>query len=263
MFAPLKRGYLTQGFKTTHRGIDIGWISYLIFNPPVFACKEGVVVESKWTTLGGNVIALRHDVGADHYYLSRYVHLKERKVALGDKVTEGQPIGIGGSTGNSTGPHLHFEIWVCPNAFVYKGVLNVDRDKYAVDPRLLISTDMKGEGFRMVNITPSNMPTALTIHTEVRYRESPSLKGIVIGALPIGTKFPYLGKTQIIDGYVWAKLLVNERIVYAAINYLIVNEPTREVIKEVVKTVESAIDSTVTLSNGIVVSLKRPAGEPK
>jgi len=247
MFAPLSKGYLTQGFTDDHKAIDIGWISYLILNPNVYAWRDGTVVESTFQTLGGNVIAIKHDVGADHYYLTRYVHLKSRAVSVGMKVVQGSVLGVGGKTGQTSdgkpvGTHLHFEIWVCPKDYVYKSVSNADRNKYAVDPRCLISTTMKGDLFRMVNLTPSNMPYASTPYADTRFRDLPGLKSIVLGALPKGVRIAYLGKTNSIDGYEWAKLLLDDRIVYAAAKFLTVVEPTKEVIKEVIKEVERPID---------------------
>ncbi|MEV5507551.1 M23 family metallopeptidase [Streptomyces orinoci] len=59
----------------------------------------------------GNAIVVRHD---DNTY-SQYAHLSQVKVAVGQSVDTGQEIGLSGSTGNSTGPHLHFEIRTTPH----------------------------------------------------------------------------------------------------------------------------------------------------
>lgn len=59
----------------------------------------------------GNAIVIKHD---DNTY-SQYAHLSQVKVSVGQAVTTGQQIGLSGSTGNSSGPHLHFEIRTTPN----------------------------------------------------------------------------------------------------------------------------------------------------
>ena len=59
----------------------------------------------------GNAIVIKHD---DNTY-SQYAHLTSADVQVGQTVTTGQAIGHSGSTGNSTGPHLHFEIRTTPN----------------------------------------------------------------------------------------------------------------------------------------------------
>ncbi len=74
---------------------------------PVVASDSGVVVFAGWTTVGyGNFVMIDHGNG----FQTAYAHLTAALVACGQSVAQGQIIGTGGSTGNSTGPHLHFEI---------------------------------------------------------------------------------------------------------------------------------------------------------
>ena len=73
---------------------------------PVYATFDGRVRISQYQNGGyGNLIIIRHDNGLETYY----GHLSKRLVEPNDWVTAGQVIGYGGSTGRSTGPHLHFE----------------------------------------------------------------------------------------------------------------------------------------------------------
>jgi len=88
---------------TNHKGIDIGRVYY---NSEVKAAKAGVVLTSAYSSSYGNYIVISHGTGNT----TLYAHLSSRKVSAGQKVSQGQVIGITGSTGNSTGPHLHFEI---------------------------------------------------------------------------------------------------------------------------------------------------------
>ena len=74
---------------------------------PIAASDSGVVVYSGWNTSGyGYMVMIDHGTG----YQTLYAHLSSTSVKCGASVYQGQTIGYGGSTGNSTGPHLHFEV---------------------------------------------------------------------------------------------------------------------------------------------------------
>jgi hypothetical protein len=86
-----------------HLAIDIG----LVIGESVFASDSGVVVFSGWATGGyGYVVVVDHGTG----YQTLYAHLSGVAVGCGASVAQGQTIGYGGNTGNSTGAHLHFEV---------------------------------------------------------------------------------------------------------------------------------------------------------
>lgn len=88
---------------TNHRGIDIaGSIGNIIY-----AVDDGVVVYSNWNVNGyGNLIVVDHGNG----WQSVYAHLDNFLKYCGDNVSQGEQIATLGNTGNSTGPHLHFEL---------------------------------------------------------------------------------------------------------------------------------------------------------
>ncbi|GHA77210.1 LysM peptidoglycan-binding domain-containing M23 family metallopeptidase [Streptomyces termitum] len=77
----------------------------------VRAVGDGTVVSAGWGGAYGNQVVIRH---ADGNY-SQYAHLSSLSVSAGQTVNGGQRIGLSGSTGNVTGPHLHFEIRTSPN----------------------------------------------------------------------------------------------------------------------------------------------------
>ncbi|MCX4782735.1 M23 family metallopeptidase [Streptomyces sp. NBC_01264] len=90
-----------------HTGVDFAASS----GTTVKAVGAGTVVSAGWSGSYGNEVVIRH---ADGKY-SQYAHLSQLSVSSGQSVTGGQSIGLSGSTGNSTGPHLHFEIRTGPS----------------------------------------------------------------------------------------------------------------------------------------------------
>ncbi|MFJ3856049.1 peptidoglycan DD-metalloendopeptidase family protein [Streptomyces sp. NPDC090085] len=90
-----------------HTGVDF----IAAMGTTVKAVGAGTVVSAGWSGSYGNEVVIRH---ADGKY-SQYAHLSQLSVSSGQSVTAGQSIGLSGSTGNSTGPHLHFEIRTGPS----------------------------------------------------------------------------------------------------------------------------------------------------
>ena len=96
-------GWLTQDFHGSHRAIDVA----APVGTTVTAADRGRVIRAGWSDNGyGNLVIVDHNID----YVTVYAHLSEVLVEAGDIVGQGQIIGRVGSTGNSTGPHLHFEI---------------------------------------------------------------------------------------------------------------------------------------------------------
>ena len=88
---------------TNHKGTDIGRVGY---TSPIYAAKSGTVIVSQYSSSYGNYVVISHGSGNT----TLYGHMSSRKVEAGQYVNQGDVIGITGSTGHSTGPHLHFEI---------------------------------------------------------------------------------------------------------------------------------------------------------
>lgn len=96
-------GKITQGYWWGHRALDVGAPT----GSAVLATDGGYVSFVGWTDIGyGYLVILDHANG----YSSYYAHLSQMYVMVGQRVERGQVIGAVGSTGNSTGPHLHLEI---------------------------------------------------------------------------------------------------------------------------------------------------------
>ena len=89
-----------------HTGIDISGGG--VYGASIVAAEAGTVIMSQWYSTYGNCVIVDHGGG----YSTLYAHMSGYAVSVGDYVSKGQTIGYVGSTGNSTGPHLHFEVRV-------------------------------------------------------------------------------------------------------------------------------------------------------
>ncbi|MFB7514482.1 M23 family metallopeptidase [Streptomyces sp. NPDC056144] len=106
---PVAGSYVSTGYKTggslwssgSHSGIDF----HAAYGSTVVSVGSGTVVEAGWGGAYGNNIVIQMNDGT----YTQYGHLSSIGVYVGQTVEPGQQIGISGSTGNSTGPHLHFE----------------------------------------------------------------------------------------------------------------------------------------------------------
>ena len=96
-------GSIDSVHSTPHKGIDIAIAS----GTPIVACESGTVVRASWYGGYGNCVDIQHEDGS----MTRYGHMNEINVQRGDKVLRGQQIGKVGSTGHSTGPHVHLEYY--------------------------------------------------------------------------------------------------------------------------------------------------------
>ena len=76
------------------------------YTSPVYAAKAGTVIIAQRSSSYGNYVVISHGVGNT----TLYAHMSSIKVSVGTYVKQGQTIGITGSPGHSTGPHLHFEV---------------------------------------------------------------------------------------------------------------------------------------------------------
>jgi murein DD-endopeptidase MepM/ murein hydrolase activator NlpD len=87
-----------------HEGVDLGAAS----GTPVTATGDGQVVWASWRDRYGNMVEIEHGMGIH----TRYAHLSKVLVNIGQHVSRGEPLGLVGETGRTTGPHLHYEVRV-------------------------------------------------------------------------------------------------------------------------------------------------------
>lgn len=97
------REHPNAGYIDFHSGIDISTDS----GTPVKATADGIVTFAGWNGGSGNLVAIEHG----HGFSTFYAHNRSINVRVGQKVKRGDVISYAGSTGNSTGPHVHYEIW--------------------------------------------------------------------------------------------------------------------------------------------------------
>lgn len=120
---------ITCNFKAngTHRGVDIAAPA----GTKISALADGTILQEGYDKSYGNFIVIKHDDGL----YSLYAHMKDRASVSKGRVTKGQPIGYVGSTGNSSGPHLHLEL---ATGRVNGKYLSDDKLTYLVDPKLYV-----------------------------------------------------------------------------------------------------------------------------
>ena len=112
--------YVSQGFSSAHGGLDIA----ADYGTKNVAAAGGKVIFAGWKSNGGGYqVWIAHGSGI----YTTYNHLSAVTVGAGQRVARGQQIGRTGSSGNSTGPHTHFEVWIGP---VWSGGYRVNPLKY-------------------------------------------------------------------------------------------------------------------------------------
>tara|TARA_B110001452_G_scaffold238998_1_gene219788 strand:- start:249 stop:734 length:486 start_codon:yes stop_codon:yes gene_type:complete len=100
------RKHPIDGYNKMHKGTDFAAPT----GTPIMASGSGVITRARWCGGGGNCIKIKHN----STYETIYAHMKNfaRGIKEGTRVKQGQIIGYVGSTGKSTGPHLHYEVIV-------------------------------------------------------------------------------------------------------------------------------------------------------
>lgn len=162
-------------FGRMHKGVDIA----LQVGDTVVAAIDGRVERVSWDAKGyGLFICMRHNDGLE----TRYAHLSGTLVTPGTYVYAGEPIGLGGNTGNSTGPHLHFETRV---------------NGTALDPTRMFDFSMPGNMRSMRNLAAldaSNPAYSGSTYNSTRYQNANAMVSGAPAATPMATKHTYVVK---------------------------------------------------------------------
>jgi hypothetical protein len=146
------------GVQRLHTGTDLAAPT----GTPVLAAKAGTVSTADYLGGYGLTVILRHEGGSEE---TRYAHLSQLLVRPGETVEQGDVVGLVGSTGNSTGPHLHFEVrqltaqgWVLvnPNDLLRQTVANF--------------VDVLNQPLQALGVLPNAEPGAAAVEGTVPYR---------------------------------------------------------------------------------------------
>lgn len=173
MNKPCEYTGISQSYKAgKHRGIDL--VNHKLYSKtPIVATADGVVVAASkgaWDWSYGNMVAIYH--GNGNY--TNHAHLSKIKVKVGQKVKAGDLLGYMGTTGRSTGIHLHFEVWDCHDS---KGnVKPRNFNKHRVNPKPYLDAAGKGKRYKVV-----------TKKDPLNVRKSPEPGSKIIGSIPKGT----------------------------------------------------------------------------
>ena len=200
------------GIQQFHYGLDLGWHSYQ--GEPVYAIHDSEVVYEAYDVNLGNYIVLSYTKG-NNTIIYRFIHLRDRTILnVGDKVSRGQVVGYMGTTGDSTGVHLHFEYWLCPLGYTY---YYGDRGTYAVNPldycylfddqtvnSNSVSQVIKVVGMRLKKELDEEVDQIQVVGSQLRCRKEPNLNGEVHGYIDYGIY--NILDTQDNDGYTWYKI---------------------------------------------------------
>lgn len=163
-----------QRSRGNHEGIDFG----VPEGTPVLAAQSGTVIKAYTSRSYGNVIYIMGDDGTE----TRYAHLSVMSVQEGNRINQGQVIGLSGNTGISTGPHLHFE---------------VRKDGRPVDPTQMIgvtqetATAGREPGQQNADMTAENVNQLAP--AQAAMVETPSTSGTAVAAASASQK---LSETQ-------------------------------------------------------------------
>lgn len=158
-FTPTWYGRLSSGYKwrwgRQHHGVDLG----LRTGDPIFAAWDGVVRYAKWNKAGyGNCVIIRHRNGLE----TLYAHLSKISVSPNQYVNSGDVIGLGGSTGRSYGPHLHFEIRYKDFSINPELIIDYNTQTLRADTFQFVRSNLKGARYAGDANIRKPLPDSLT-----------------------------------------------------------------------------------------------------
>ena len=169
----------------THTGVDIGGMEK---GTPVYAAGKGTVKEAGINATEGNFVRIDHGNGQETFY----AHCEKLLVETGDAVTLGQTIATVGSTGQSTGPHLHFEFLVNGVAQNPEAMLKSGQDTTAPEPETKPSPENEPEPEAKHAVPMDSVKSALggtlTVRDPEEVRQEMEAKFLVNGQYPVNSK---------------------------------------------------------------------------
>ncbi len=201
-----------------HAGIDLGWKEP--YKDGIYSIEEGTIVHSGTDDIAGNFVVISH-TDKSNTWISRYLHLNSLNTSKGSYVTKGTKIGVMGSTGDTSGCHLHIEIWKCPLGYIYS---YEDQKKYAVDPTNYLFANFDQEisvksnysylvkrlenlSYTENKISKGSVLKVKNTGSNLRTEPSTRLGNLsIMGTIPIGDYEALATTNEVIDDYIWCKI---------------------------------------------------------
>lgn len=176
-----------------HTGIDL-----VSDNTNIYSSCDGTVYKTGWDNSYGNYIVVKNSDGKYHWFC----HLSKINVSKGNKVTRISVIGVMGSTGNSTGRHLHFEIRNTSNKY---GDTSNPADYMGIPNKV---GNYNSSNYQIVN-SSSNTKELKTLARNTNLRNKPTTKGSTATLYLKNTTVYILEKSVAkADGYTWDKVQI-------------------------------------------------------
>lgn len=208
---PLKWNAITQYFSSSHLAIDEGWNSKKGGkNAPIYSASDGVVYDNFYYSDTGYGVWVKYQDDNNTWFF-RYIHMNEKSsLKVGAKIKRGDKVGIMGTTGRSTGNHLHFDVWKCPKNYTFNWN---DRKKYAVNPTdyvFLFEDQETGEATKGITkvVGTSKIVKRDTTKNQIeitgsllRVRKGAGTNQTVLGYIDFGI-YDYT-ETKEANGYTW------------------------------------------------------------
>lgn len=229
----------TSGTEKFHYGVDLGWHSYQ--GEPIYAIYDSEVIYEAYDVNLGNYIVLGYQKD-NKTIIYRFLHLKDRAIVQkGRTVKRGEVVGYMGTTGDSTGVHLHFEYWICPANYTY---YYGDRASYAVNPLNYcylfmdqsVATDSASLITRIIGADLKQNRNQKVHQIEVvgyqlRCRTEASLNSSILGYIDYGI-YDILA-TKDSDDYTWYQIASDKWIAGVTedvILHLVTNDDTNQIL---------------------------------
>ncbi len=180
-----------------HTGIDL-----VCDNDTIYATCDGVVTRTGYDKSYGNFIVVKNDADGKYHW---YCHLSKINVSVNQKVSRVSKIGIMGSTGNSTGKHLHFEIRNTSNKYAD----NSNPADYMGIPNKVGTYNSSNYQVKEPSKPATSTPVLKTLARNTNLRNKPTTKGsTAVLYIPNTTLYVLEAGVAKADGYTWDKVRI-------------------------------------------------------
>lgn len=164
-----------------HTGLDLGCMA----GSPIYAATDGTVTIAGWYGAYGNTVRIKYN----DTMTTGYHHMSRVAVKVGDNVSAGKVIGYIGSTGNSTGPHLHFEVLINGKA--------VDPEPYLGGAAVIPASDTNATQVGLMDFPGAITKAFETLSDPITWMR---VGMVLLGAVLLGIAFLGMAKSKALGG---------------------------------------------------------------